>query len=141
MQDAIGPAIGRAREGRGWSQSELARRLGVGQPTVNGWERGRRVPDLAMVRRLEALLGVSFNADGPDAATAFRLGYAASEFDQIVELSETIARRARAAAARMRGEETTPSDAAGALSDRGRAALKVAETAAVPYAPRRAKGR
>lgn len=110
MHDALGEAIRTARVARGWSQSELARRLGVHQATANGWENGRRTPSYEDVRRLEDLLGVRFSADAPDASTAYRMGYAVRQFEELQELGATIAAKAAAAAARMR--DATPPDVA-----------------------------
>lgn len=42
---ALGGAIKRARERRGFSQAELAARLGKTQSAVSLWEQGRRTPD------------------------------------------------------------------------------------------------
>jgi transcriptional regulator with XRE-family HTH domain len=43
------------REAVGWSQRELARRIGVYPSTVERWELGQREPRLESVRRLERL--------------------------------------------------------------------------------------
>lgn len=40
------------RHARNWSQSELAARIGVSQPTISTWERGRFVPDQVQLERL-----------------------------------------------------------------------------------------
>ena len=46
------------REERGWTQLDLAYRLGVGPNTVSNWERGKTVPRVSELRRLAALFGV-----------------------------------------------------------------------------------
>jgi putative transcriptional regulator len=54
---AMGSRIKTLRESRGWSQGELARRVGVSRATVNQWETGR-IKDirLAAVLRLTETL-------------------------------------------------------------------------------------
>lgn len=45
------------RQERGWTQFELALRVGVQPQTVYLWERGRRLPQVPQVRRLGAVFG------------------------------------------------------------------------------------
>jgi putative transcriptional regulator len=45
------------RERRGWSQGELAARLGVSRQTVNAVETGRYDPSLPLALRLAKLFG------------------------------------------------------------------------------------
>lgn len=52
--------IKRARQERGWSQVELARRMTVTQPSVAEWESGRKAPSMKNLVRLAELLGVGF---------------------------------------------------------------------------------
>jgi len=50
------------RERRGWSQTELARRIGVRQNTVSQWESGdRTLTDVTIITRLADALGVTVN--------------------------------------------------------------------------------
>ncbi|MCD0445627.1 helix-turn-helix domain-containing protein [Glycomyces sp. A-F 0318] len=56
MED-FGARVRAARTTLGWSQGELARRAGVGQQAVSGWERGR-TPDGEMLERVAVLLGL-----------------------------------------------------------------------------------
>ena len=46
--------IKRLREAKGWTQAQLAERVGVGKRTVGNWERGETVPKnrLGMLREL-----------------------------------------------------------------------------------------
>ena len=50
----------RARRERGWSQTELARRMPVTQPSVAEWESGRKAPSMKNMVRLAKLLEVGF---------------------------------------------------------------------------------
>lgn len=45
----------RQREGKGWSQSGLARRAAVSRSAISHWETGRAAPDEAQSKRLAAL--------------------------------------------------------------------------------------
>lgn len=52
----LGRRIRLARERKGWTQAELARRVKVGPRTVGGWERGETTP-LNRMGALEEVLG------------------------------------------------------------------------------------
>jgi transcriptional regulator with XRE-family HTH domain len=60
--DVIGARIAKRRHQLGWSQIELARRLGVSPSSVANWERGASYP-LKTLGRVEQVLGVPL--DGP----------------------------------------------------------------------------
>lgn len=45
-------------ERRGWSQTDLAERLGVSTAAVSRWLSGERTPSLEMAFRIEELLGI-----------------------------------------------------------------------------------
>ena len=47
------------REGQGWSQGELARRLGVSRQTINAVETDKYDPSLPLALRLAKLFGVN----------------------------------------------------------------------------------
>ena len=47
------------REGRGWSQGELARRLGVSRQTINAVETDKYDPTLPLALRMAKLFGVA----------------------------------------------------------------------------------
>ena len=46
------------REGRGWSQDELARRLGVSRQTINAVETDKYDPSLPLALRMAKLFAV-----------------------------------------------------------------------------------
>ena len=52
-------SIKRLRAARGLSQYDISKSLGVSQPTVAGWERGRTEPSNDMLRRLARYFGVT----------------------------------------------------------------------------------
>jgi putative transcriptional regulator len=47
------------REGRGWSQGELARRLGVSRQTINAVETDKYDPSLPLALRMAKLFGIA----------------------------------------------------------------------------------
>jgi transcriptional regulator with XRE-family HTH domain len=51
--------IREARQARGWSQQDLAERIGVSQPTIVHWEQGTHTPRNLALARLADTLGVS----------------------------------------------------------------------------------
>jgi putative transcriptional regulator len=50
------------RAERGWSQGDLAERLGVSRQTVNALERGKYDPSLPLAFRIARLFGESIEA-------------------------------------------------------------------------------
>lgn len=56
----IGHRIKESRERKGVSQGELARRLGVSQPTISDWENGKTDPTVENMRTLAVELNVWF---------------------------------------------------------------------------------
>lgn len=46
------------RQARGWTQFELALKVGVQPQAVYLWESGRRIPQVAQLRKLGALFGI-----------------------------------------------------------------------------------
>ncbi len=53
--------IRRLREEHGWTQLEVAYRLGVTPVTIYNWERGRTEPRVSQFRQLARLFGVSMD--------------------------------------------------------------------------------
>ncbi len=57
--ESFGDLVRILRQGKGVTQPELARRVGVSQPVVSKWERGRSTPQQVTVQRVAKALGVS----------------------------------------------------------------------------------
>lgn len=55
----IAATIRALRQSRGWTQAELARRLGVTRNGVNSWEQGLSVPSTACLTDLARVFSVS----------------------------------------------------------------------------------
>ena len=55
---AEGRTIRALRQACGWTQFELAMKVGVQPTTVYLWERGRRVPQVAQLRMLGKVFGL-----------------------------------------------------------------------------------
>jgi transcriptional regulator with XRE-family HTH domain len=61
----IGQRVKQLREAKGWSQDELARRVGLTSKTISNYEtgaRGIKEPPLSTVRALADALGVPLDA-------------------------------------------------------------------------------
>lgn len=59
IPDTPGRRIRYLRRAHDLTQTALAARLGVSQPTLNRWEKDRRTPSLAQQRRLAEYFNVS----------------------------------------------------------------------------------
>jgi len=55
---SAGARIKAARLKKGWSQTELAEKLGVSQPAVAHWESGAHAPRFALLPRIAAMLEI-----------------------------------------------------------------------------------
>jgi transcriptional regulator with XRE-family HTH domain len=58
-RESFGTRLRSLREPAGISQSELAKKIGSDQSYVSRWERNATQPEIAMVERLAAVLGVT----------------------------------------------------------------------------------
>lgn len=57
----LGLQIVKLRKGRGWSQGDLAKQLGVNRSNVGKWERGLSAPSLEDLTALATLFGVTLD--------------------------------------------------------------------------------
>ncbi len=62
MADRLGNRLREAREAAGWTQAELAERIGVSRKTVNTVENGVFVPSTVVALKLAGALGCSVEA-------------------------------------------------------------------------------
>ncbi|MDE7325888.1 MAG: ATP-binding cassette domain-containing protein [Lachnospiraceae bacterium] len=60
-QIKIGAFISERRRAKGWTQSQLAEKLGITDKAISKWETGRSMPDLSLFMPLCTLLDVSLN--------------------------------------------------------------------------------
>lgn len=67
-EDAIGSQIKKLRSSRGWSQVQLADKLGVSRQTVSNWETNLKVPRMGALQKISDLFKVSIGyiTDGED---------------------------------------------------------------------------
>ena len=61
LRRKVGDAIVRTRDRRGWSQTDLARRLGISRARLGKWETGAHMPPLTGVVALASTLEVSLD--------------------------------------------------------------------------------
>ena len=61
MRISFGESLRRSRIKRGFSQQQIANKLGVERSTVSNWEADRRIPDIDMIVRLAKCLEISSN--------------------------------------------------------------------------------
>ena len=60
-QIKIGAFISGCRKTKGWTQSQLAEKLGITDKAISKWETGRSMPDLSLFMPLCTLLGITLN--------------------------------------------------------------------------------
>ena len=60
-QARIGHFISEQRKSKGWTQSQLAEKLGITDKVISKWETGRSMPDLSLFVPLCTLLGITLN--------------------------------------------------------------------------------
>ncbi len=60
-QEKIGLFLAQARKEKGWTQAELAEKLGVSNRSISRWETGKTMPDYSLLSPLCGALGLSVN--------------------------------------------------------------------------------
>ncbi|MCI5512156.1 MAG: helix-turn-helix domain-containing protein [Eubacterium sp.] len=55
----LGDKITKLRKQNGWSQEELAEKLGISRQSVSKWESGQSMPDIDKIIRMSGLFGIS----------------------------------------------------------------------------------
>ena len=60
-QIKIGAFISERRKAKGWTQNQLAEKLGITDKAVSKWETGRSMPDLSLFTPLCTFLGITLN--------------------------------------------------------------------------------
>jgi transcriptional regulator with XRE-family HTH domain len=105
--------IRQLRQAQGWTQFELALRVGVQAQAVYLWESGRRVPQVLQLRKLGQLFGICSdeivlielgNDASPLAAHQVRATRRRGEQPPGRDAADPAARRARDVAARARDD-------------------------------------
>lgn len=83
------------REEKGWSQAELARRLGITRNGVNSWEQGLSMPSPASLVDLAGLFFVSTDyLLGVDAGAAINVtGLSEGDVAMLADLADRLRRR------------------------------------------------
>ena len=64
----IGKRIAEARRAHGWTQAELAGRVGTAWETISRLERGTSMPSLSRISQIAEVLGVSLSSLARDGA-------------------------------------------------------------------------
>lgn len=88
----FGMRIALLRASNGWSQAELARRIGVSSSAVGMYEQGRREPSLNLVVRLAQEFGVTTDyllmgsSLCPDSATRMQLSATTIRTEALIRL-------------------------------------------------------
>lgn len=59
LRENIAEQLKSLRQANGWTQEDLAHKLGVSFATVNRWENGRTTPSSLAVARIEAVIAHS----------------------------------------------------------------------------------
>ena len=58
VENSIASQIKKLRNGRGWTQPQLADKLSVSKQTISNWETGIKVPRMGSLQKLADLFNV-----------------------------------------------------------------------------------
>ena len=72
-QEEIGACIARLRKSHGWTQEELAEKIGTSQPAVNRAEKGQQNISLEMIRRFSIAFGTPILSVNDSSSQSFRI--------------------------------------------------------------------
>lgn len=61
VQDKMRVTLKMARELKGMTQGEAAKKIGVSTDTLGNYERGKSYPDIPTLRRIEEVYGVPYD--------------------------------------------------------------------------------
>ena len=85
IRKGVGQRIAAARELKGYSQTEVGNRFGVGKGTVSAWETGRGDPGIYRLRELAKLYDVSSDGLLWDGAPSIEAMQIAAQYDGLTE--------------------------------------------------------
>jgi len=86
----IGALIRDQRTQRGWSQEELARRVGVGRIWIVQLEKGKPTAQMGLALRTLKELGVFLDASTPESAASRRKQDAVVDLDRIIRDARSV---------------------------------------------------
>lgn len=90
----VGEVIKKHRKERGFTQEEVAKRLGVTTPAVNKWENNNTLPDISLLAPIARLFGIS-----TDTLLSYQEGLSKLEVDAFIrQLHHTLEKEGFAAA-------------------------------------------
>jgi transcriptional regulator with XRE-family HTH domain len=112
VRQRLGRNIVRAREERGWLQTDLAKRLGISRARLSKWEKGEHAPPLAGLADLGRVLEKSLDALVLGAAEGEAGTLTQSQREKVREALEAL--ESLSASLGIRDEEVTPSEEEGA---------------------------
>lgn len=61
MLEKITPTLKQARELKGLTQAEAAKKIGISTDTLGNYERGKSYPDIPVLRKIEEVYGIPYS--------------------------------------------------------------------------------
>jgi len=95
MEHEIGKRIAELRKSSGWTQADLAEKLGISDKAVSKWESGRGCPDISQFPAIAKLFAVSIDFIMTGAEAASPKAPVGMESAQINERKEKITMKTR----------------------------------------------